>query len=191
MAISPSDNCARELGSLIGEGGEFAVDVADLDGQRIVGVSQAMSKLLFSLQMRRELVVECRLLLERLEFEQVELVDLLVERGHLVHQRLGLARGDHGLHLLLEPLTVSEQFSAALLCALDRTPQLVDPGPQRSALLLPAPHLRRRAREIVTQGRVLTAMSELIGLRIDSLKRQEQLGNGGWFAGRGVRGLGH
>ena len=75
-----------------------------------------------------ELGFECRLLLHRLEFADVEFVALLGERGDLVHQRLGLARGDDRLQLAVQPLEVAGDLGATLLVVLDLGFESSDPG---------------------------------------------------------------
>ena len=175
---------AAELAATFGEVGELTVDVAHLDGQRVVGLTESFAILLLAQQMSSQLIVEGRLRFELLHLVEIDFFDLSVDRVRLVHQGLGLPRGDDGLHLTFEALTVRQQVGAALLSLLDREAQLVDLGPHRRPLLLPRAHHRSRVGEIVTQRRMLATVAELVSLGVDGLQPQEDGRNGGWRVGR-------
>ncbi len=130
-------------------------------------------------EVRDEVGFEGRLLLHRFEFADVEFVALGGERGDLVHQRLRLARGDHGLQLPLEPIEMRGQFGAVLLVGLDLRLEFGDAAPDRVTALLPRSHPCGGLVELFAQRRPFTLHTQLIGQRVDPLEFDEVLGEGG------------
>jgi hypothetical protein len=125
---------------------------------------------------RGRLGLQLAVLFEVGQLPVVHLVALRGEAVDLVHQRLGLARRDDRLQLLLEPGAVGGQRGAVVLELLDRGNELVGAGRDRRLAVGNGLSGRRRVGERRSFRQVGPPVPQLIRGRVEPLEFEEVSG---------------